>query len=464
MIAIVDYRAGNLTSVLRAVRHLGHEAEITDDPRKIRAAERVIFPGVGAAGETMSNLRKLALDGVLRDDVFRAGKPMLGICIGVQVIFERSEENDAQCLGLLPGEVRRFPARAGLKVPQIGWNSVRQLRPHPIMQGVPDRGGVLLRELLLSRAGAAGDGVRRHRVRPGIRVSRRVGEPGRHAISPGKERPGRAADARQLLPLERQAMLTKRLIPCLDVRAGKVTKGVKFRGNVDIGDPVEFARMYYEEGADELVFYDITASNEGRGIMLEVVRAVAEAIYIPFSVGGGLRTLEDMRAVLLAGAEKVSVDSGAVRNPEIISQGARAFGSQCIVLSMQVQRAPATEKIPSGWEICIDGGRTRTGLDALEWARRGEGLGAGELCVNSIDQDGTRAGYDIPLTRAMAEAVGIPVIASGGGGSAQHVYDVCTDGKADAAILASIIHRREMTIPDLKKELAAMGLPMRMNW
>jgi len=204
-------------------------------------------------------------------------------------------------------------------------------------------------------------------------------------------------------------MLTKRLIPCLDVRAGKVTKGVKFRGNVDIGDPVEFARMYYEEGADELVFYDITASNERRGIMLEVVRAVAEAIYIPFSVGGGLRTLEDMRAVLLAGAEKVSVDSGAVRHPEIISQGARAFGSQCIVLSMQVQRAPMTEKIPSGWEICIDGGRTRTGLDALEWARRGEGLGAGELCVNSIDQDGTRAGYDIPLTRAMAEAVGIPV-------------------------------------------------------
>jgi cyclase len=259
-------------------------------------------------------------------------------------------------------------------------------------------------------------------------------------------------------------MLTKRLIPCLDVRAGKVTKGVKFRGNVDIGDPVEFARMYYEEGADELVFYDITASNERRGIMIEVVRAVAEAIYIPFSVGGGLRTLEDMRAVLLAGAEKVSVDSGAVRNPEIISQGARAFGSQCIVLSMQVQRAPATEKIPSGWEICIDGGRTRTGLDALEWARRCEGLGAGELCVNSIDQDGTRAGYDIPLTRAMAESVGIPVIASGGGGAAQHVYDVCTDGKADAAILASIIHRREMTIPELKKELAGMGLPMRMNW
>ncbi len=259
-------------------------------------------------------------------------------------------------------------------------------------------------------------------------------------------------------------MLTKRIIPCLDVRAGKVTKGIKFKGNVDIGDPVDFARLYYEEGADELVFYDITASNERRDIMLEVVRRVAEAIYIPFSVGGGLRTLEDMRKVLLAGAEKVSVDSGAVRNPAVIAEGAKAFGSQCVVLSMQVQRVPKSEKIPSGFEIFIDGARTATGLDAIEWARRGEGLGAGELCVNSIDQDGARAGYDLPLTRLMAEAVGIPVIASGGGGSAQHIYDVCTEGKADAAIVASIIHRRETTIPELKRELNALGLPMRMNW
>jgi len=200
-------------------------------------------------------------------------------------------------------------------------------------------------------------------------------------------------------------MLTKRIIPCLDVRAGKVTKGVRFRGNVDIGDPVEFARLYYEEGADEIVFYDITASNERRDIMIEVVRRVAEAIYIPFSVGGGLRTVEDMRRVLLAGAEKVSIDSGAVRNPKIISEGARAFGSQCVVLSMQVLRVGRSEKVPSGWEIYIDGGRTPTGLDAVEWSRRGEDLGAGELCVNSIDRDGTKERYDIELTRAVAEAV-----------------------------------------------------------
>jgi len=259
-------------------------------------------------------------------------------------------------------------------------------------------------------------------------------------------------------------VLTKRIIPCLDVRAGKVTKGVKFRGNVDIGDPVAFASLYYEEGADEIVFYDITASHERRDIMIEVVRRVAQAIYIPFSVGGGLRTLEDMRRVLLAGAEKVSIDSGAVRNPEIISQGARAFGSQCIVLSMQVLRVAPSERVPSGWEIYVDGGRTATGLDAIEWARRGEGLGAGELCVNSIDQDGTREGYDISLTRAIAEAVDIPVIASGGGGCARHIYEVCTQARADAAIVASIIHRRETTIPQLKRELAGMGLPVRMTW
>jgi cyclase len=259
-------------------------------------------------------------------------------------------------------------------------------------------------------------------------------------------------------------VLTKRIIPCLDVRAGKVTKGLQFQENIDIGDPVEFARRYDEEGADELVFYDITASNERRDIMIEVVSAVAETIYIPFSVGGGIRTVADMRQVLLAGAEKISVDSAAVRNPPVIAEGARAFGSQCIVLSMQVLRVGVREGIPSGWEIYIDGARTPTGMDAVEWARRGEQLGAGELCVNSIDQDGTRAGYDIGLTRAIAEAVGIPVIASGGGGSADHLAQVYTAGKADAAIVASIVHHRELTIPSLKRDLASRGLPMRMNW
>jgi cyclase len=255
-------------------------------------------------------------------------------------------------------------------------------------------------------------------------------------------------------------VIAKRIIPCLDVRAGKVTKGVQFLDNADVGDPVAMARYYYEQGADELVFYDITASNERRGIMIEVVRAVAREIFIPFSVGGGLRTLEDMRAVLLAGAEKVSIDSGAVRDPGLIAAGARAFGSQCVVLSMQVKRT-GRAGLPSGHEVIIDGGRTATGRDALEWAREGERLGAGELCVNSIDADGTKAGYDLEITRMIADGVGIPVIASGGAGEPHHLLEAFTSGGADAAIVASIVHYGECTIPDLKRYLRAGGVEIR---
>jgi cyclase len=257
-------------------------------------------------------------------------------------------------------------------------------------------------------------------------------------------------------------MLAKRIIPCLDVRDGKVTKGVQFLGNLDVGDPVVMARYYYEQGADEIVFYDITASNERRGIMLEVVRAVAREIFIPFSVGGGLRTLEDMRAVLLAGAEKVSIDSGAVRNPAIIAEGARAFGSQCIVLSMQVKRS-RDPQFASGYEVIIDGGRTPAGRDAFEWAREGERLGAGELCINSIDRDGTKLGYDLGITRRISEAVSIPVIASGGAGEPKHLYEAFTAGAADAALVASIVHYGEHPIPELKRYLNRRGIEMRLS-
>jgi cyclase len=256
-------------------------------------------------------------------------------------------------------------------------------------------------------------------------------------------------------------MLAKRIIPCLDVRDGKVTKGVRFLANADVGDPVAMARYYYEQGADEIVFYDITASNERRGIMLEVVRAVAREIFIPFSVGGGLRTLEDMRAVLLAGAEKVSIDSGAVRNPKIIAEGARAFGSQCIVLSMQVARRTKSEAFSSGCEVMIDGGRTPTGRDALAWAQEGVRLGAGELCINSIDRDGTKEGYDLEITRMISEAVPIPVIASGGAGEPRHLLDAFTAGSADAAIVASIVHYGEHPIPALKRYLKSHGVEVR---
>ena len=256
-------------------------------------------------------------------------------------------------------------------------------------------------------------------------------------------------------------MLSKRIIPCLDVRDGRLTKGVKFQGNVDIGDPVETARRYYDEGADEIVFYDITASSEGRGIFLDVVERVAQAIAIPFSVGGGISTVTDMRAVLLAGAEKVSVNSAAVKNPSIITQGAEAFGSQAIVVGMDVKQVPVRPEIPSGYEIVIHGGRTPMNMDALEWAVRCEQLGAGELCVNSIDADGTKAGYELNLTRRIADAVRIPVIASGGAGSPEHMYDALTQGRASAALIASIVHYGEYTIPQIKQYLAGRGCKVR---
>ncbi|MGH7906360.1 MAG: imidazole glycerol phosphate synthase subunit HisF [Candidatus Binataceae bacterium] len=255
-------------------------------------------------------------------------------------------------------------------------------------------------------------------------------------------------------------MVAKRIIPCLDVRAGKVTKGIKFLDNVDVGDPVAMAHHYYRQGADELVFYDITASNERRGIMLDVVRAVAREIFIPFSVGGGLRTVDDMRAVLMAGAEKVSIDSGAVRNPDLISAGARAFGSQCIVLSMQVRHSE-NPLIPSGYEVMIDGGRTPAARDAVQWAREGERRGAGELCLNSIDHDGARDGYDLDLTGKISRLVTIPVIASGGAGHPRHLLEAFTAGRADAAIVASIVHYGEHTIPELKAYLLRNGVEIR---
>jgi len=259
-------------------------------------------------------------------------------------------------------------------------------------------------------------------------------------------------------------MLSKRIIPCLDVRDGRLTKGIKFKGNIDIGDPVEVARRYYEQGADEIVFYDITASSEGRDIMIDVVKRVAETIFIPFSVGGGIRTLEDMRSVILAGAEKVSVNSGAVENPKIISEGAVAFGCQCVVLGMDVKKVGKSAKIPSGYEIVIQGGRKYMGIDALWWAREAENLGAGEICLNSIDADGTQEGYELELTHLITTSVRILVIASGGAGRKEDLLDVLTTAKADAALIASIVHYGTYTITELKEYLSGNGVKVREVW
>lgn len=252
-------------------------------------------------------------------------------------------------------------------------------------------------------------------------------------------------------------MLAKRIIPCLDVTGGRVVKGTNFVNLRDAGDPVDLAAFYDREGADELVFLDITASSDGRATMLDVVRRTAEEVFIPFTVGGGIRAIEDIRVMLAAGADKVSVNTAAVQHPSLISEGANKFGTQCIVLAVDAKRASESGK----WEVYIHGGRTPTGIDALEWIKKGEELGAGEILLTSMDCDGTKDGYDIELTRAVAELVNIPVIASGGVGNMEHIREGLVEGKADAALAASIFHFGEYSIRETKEYLRERGVVVR---
>ncbi len=253
-------------------------------------------------------------------------------------------------------------------------------------------------------------------------------------------------------------MLAKRIIPCLDVNCGRVVKGVNFVNLIDAGDPVEVAKIYNEAGADELVFLDITATHEGRGTVVDMVRRVAETVFIPFTVGGGISTVEDFRELLCEGADKISVNSSAIRNPDLISQAADKFGSQCVVVAIDAKR----RSDGSGWNVFVNGGRIDTGIDALEWAEKADKLGAGEILLTSMDCDGTKAGYDIELTKAVSEIVSIPVIASGGAGTMEHFKDALTDGKADAALAASLFHFREIEISDLKNYLNQNNVPVRL--
>jgi cyclase len=253
-------------------------------------------------------------------------------------------------------------------------------------------------------------------------------------------------------------MLAKRIIPCLDVKDGRVVKGVKFVDLKDAGDPVEAARAYDRAGADELVFLDITASHERRGILLDVVRRTAEACFMPLTVGGGIRSVEDIRILLKAGADKVSINSAAVKDPRLLKDGARAFGAQCMVLAIDAKK----RKGARGWEVFVNGGRIGTGLDAVAWARKGVALGAGEILLTSMDADGTQAGYDLALTRAVSAAVPVPVIASGGAGNLKHLAEVLDRGRADAVLAASIFHYQKYSIPQAKRYLARHGVEVRL--
>ncbi|MBP2649880.1 MAG: Imidazole glycerol phosphate synthase subunit hisF [Firmicutes bacterium] len=252
-------------------------------------------------------------------------------------------------------------------------------------------------------------------------------------------------------------MYTKRIIPCLDVKDGRVVKGTNFVGLRDAGDPIELASVYDRELADELVFLDITASAEERDTMVEVVKGTAGSVFIPLTVGGGIRTVEDIRKMLKAGADKVSLNTAAIKKPQLLAEGAKRFGRQCIVLAVDARRTGENK-----WEVYINGGRTPTGIDVLEWVRRATGLGAGEILLTSMDKDGTKDGYDIPLTAAVSEAVSVPVIASGGAGEMEHFYEVLTQGKADAVLAASVFHYGQFTVRQVKEYLRARGVEVRL--
>ena len=456
MVAIIDYEAGNLTSVKNAFAAIGAEAVVTSDPAVVARAERVVFPGVGAAGSAMENLRRMGLVETVREAA--ASKPFLGICLGMQILFEHSEEDGGvDLLGILPGKVRRFPSVPGFKVPQIGWNQVNGADDYyfvhsyfaelgPCTVGTTDYAGVAFTSAVQKGALFACQFHPEKSGRVGLSLLKRwlANEPCVAAASPFGA-----------------STLTRRVIPCLDVRNGRVTKGVKFKNNVDLGDPVEMAVAYSEGGADELVFYDITASAERRPIDIGMVESVAKAVRIPFAVGGGISCLADMERVILAGAEKISVNSLAVRNPAIIAEGAAAFGRQCVVLGMDPVKS---EKCPSGYEITTRGFREFTGMDAVEWAKRAADLGAGEIVVNSVDADGTRQGFELELTRKIAESVGVPVVASGGAGRPEHLVTVFREARADAAIVAGMIHSGEYSIADIKRVMKAGTVPTRMSW
>ena len=467
MTVLIDYGAGNLTSVRNAFAAIGEETVVTRDPEVIGKADRVVFPGVGAAAHAMDNLRRFGLVDVVRRAA--ATKPFLGICLGMQVLFEHSEEDGGvEMLGILPGKVRRFPDVPGCKVPEIGWNSVSV----PAGARVPGVGGGQEYYFVHSYAADVIGDTCLTASYAGVTFTAMVRRGNLWACQFHPEKSGRIG-----LNLLRAWMLgvasspspspspftslTRRVIPCLDVRAGRVTKGVKFKNNVDLGDPVEMAVKYAEGGADELVFYDITASAERRPIDIGMVEAVAKAVRIPFAVGGGISTVADMERVILAGAEKVSVNSLAVRNPQIIAEGAAVFGAQCIVLGMDPYRSGKTA---SGYEITTRGFREFTGMDAVEWAKRAADLGAGEIVVNSVDADGTRAGFELEITRLIAEAVGVPVVASGGAGRPEHLVDAFNLARADAAIVAGMIHSGEYTIGQIKEGMAAARVPTRLSW
>jgi imidazole glycerol phosphate synthase glutamine amidotransferase subunit len=456
-VVIVDSGVANLASIAGAFRRLGASIAVTADPTVARTAARIVLPGVGAFGAGMAALRASDLETAIRDVASR-GTPILGVCLGMQMLCEASEETPGVAgLGVVSGTCRRLPPN--VRIPHLGWNSVAPeagarfvtpgvaafansyaLRESPSgwtpawsTHGVPfvaalERGPLLVCQFHPELSGAYGAAL----------LERWLS--GRSAPS------GPAANG--------SSGLLRRIIPCLDVQDGRVVKGIRFQNLRDAGDPAEQAALYEAQGADEIVILDVAASAAGRGTQVETVRRVRAAIRIPLTVGGGVRTVEDARRLLSAGADKVSVNTAAVRRPGLLTELAEAFGCQCVVLAIDARR------VAERWEVLVVGGRETARPDAVSWAREGEQLGAGEILLTSWDRDGTRAGHDIELLRAVADSVRVPVIASGGVGTRAHVAAAFAAG-ADAVLAASVFHDGDDTVDGIKVDLAVRGIRVR---
>ena len=464
-VAVVDYGAGNLVSIEQALLAAGARARRALTPDDVDGADLLVVPGVGAAAPAMERLRAAGFVDPIRAWI-AADRPFLGICLGLQLLFEGSDEDGAETLGVLPGRTVRLVDAPTL--PHIGWNQVVRTRPHPAFDGIEDGADFYF---VHSYVGAPPDGdaeatlARTDHGAP-VRVRRRARPDARRPVPPGavgRRRPATHRERRR--PRGPGAggrlMLRRRVIPCLDVANGRVVKGTRFVDLVDAGDPPELAERYAAEGADELVFLDITAAPEGRATLLDIVERTARRAFIPLTVGGGVRSVDEMRDVLRAGADKVSLNtrgrrrSGA-RSPRAPrGSAARPWWSRSTPVG---RRIPA---FTSGFEVVVKGGREAAGLDAVDWAVRAVELGAGELLVTSIDRDGTRTGFDLPLLRAIADRVEVPVIASGGAAGAADCVAAVREGGADAVLAAGMFHRREVSIAEVKAAMAAAGLPVR---
>jgi len=469
-VLIVDSGVANLASIAGAFRRLGTATVVSSDSSVVRQAARLVLPGVGAFGAGMAAIRNGGLDAAVRDAASR-GTPILGICLGMQMLCDASEETPGVAgLGVVPGTCRRLPSQ--VRIPHLGWNRVTPdpgarfvtsgvaafansyalqecpsgWTPAWTTHGVPfvaalERGPLLACQFHPELSGSYGAALLERWL---------TGAAARATTTNGALPALPALPAVPALP----AGLLRRLIPCLDVQDGRIVKGVRFQNLRDAGDPAEQAARYEAQGADEIVILDVAASAAGRSTHVETVRRVRAAIRIPLTVGGGVRSIEDARQLLSAGADKVSVNTAAVRRPALLTELAQAFGCQCVVLAIDARRS--VER----WEVLVLGGREPALPDAVAWAHDGEQLGAGEILLTSWDRDGTRTGHDIELLTAVAAAVRVPVIASGGVGTREHVAAAFAAG-ADAVLAASVFHDGDDTVVGIKADLAVRGIGVR---